>query len=209
VNDQPRRLPWWAALLAGCGCLGIGATELRLDPDRSRVGFSIPVLWLFARTGDFEDLALAVDIDHEAQKVDIEAQIRVASARMENPADVATLKSRDYFDALNHPYIVFQALDAPLSVLSEGGELSGELSLRGVTRTVRFQLSPDACAPSAEIPFCPFEVVGHIRRHDFGMSARRGILGDEVTVSIYLVPAALPAIDRPDPPTSASMPATD
>lgn len=209
MSNRQRRLPWWAALLAGCGCLSVGATELRLDPERSRVGFSIPVLWLFARTGDFEDLALAVDIDHEALQVDIEARIRVASARMENPADAATLKSRDYFDAAHHPYIVFQALDAPLSVLSEGGEFSGELSLRGVTRTVRFQLSPDPCTPSAQVPFCPFEVLGHIRRHDFGMSARRGILGDEVTVSIYLVPAALPAIEPPEPPTSAPMPAKD
>lgn len=189
---RPRRSSWWALLAAGAAWLGPSAIaeELALDRAHSRVGFSIPVLWWFERHGDFEDLALTVDIDEPAGRVRIDARIGVASARMDDPDDVATLKSADYFDALNHPDIRFRAHDAPLEILSRGGELVGELTLRGITRPVRFQLAPDPCTPTAARRYCPFEVLGRIHRHDFGMSARRGILGDEVTVSIRLVPAA-------------------
>lgn len=176
------------------------AGELQLDRERSRVGFSIPVLWLFEREGDFADLALTVQIDEQTDRVDIDARIGVASARMDNPADVVTLKSADYFDAANHPYIVFQALDVPGTLLRSGGELAGELTLRGITRPVRFQLAPDPCAPVPASGYCPFEVLGRIYRHDFGMSARRGILGDEVSVSIRLVPARIPADPDRDAP---------
>lgn len=176
--------------------------ELALDRERSRVRFSIPVLWLFERNGDFEDLALTVDIDAAAARVHIDARIGVASARMDNPADVATLKSADYFDALNHPYIVFRALDVPLEVLSRGGDLHGELTLKGITRAVRFALAPEPCDPAPASAYCPFEVLGQIRRHDFGMNARRGVLGDEVSVSIRLVPEVVPV----DPPTDVIAP---
>lgn len=204
----PRPASSWAALAAGAAWLVCGeslAAELALDREQSRVGFSIPVLWWFERSGDFEDLALSVDIDEAAAQVDIDARIGVASARMADPADVATLKSADYFDALNHPEIRFRALDVPLMVLSAGGELGGELTLRGITRPVRFQLAPDPCVPTPTLRYCPFEVLGHIRRHDFGMSARRGILGDEVTVTIRLVPTEPSAPVEAD----ASTPATE
>lgn len=198
-----RRHSWWAALAAGSACLTLTAPaeELALDRAHSRVGFSIPVLWWFERHGDFEDLSLTVDIDENAGRVRIDARIGVASARMDDPADVATLKSADYFDALNHPEIRFRAPEVPLEVLGSGGELVGELTLRGITRPVRFQLAPDPCTPTATLRYCPFEVLGRIRRHDFGMSARRGILGDEVTVSIRLVPetASASATEPPLP----------
>ncbi|MCU0754976.1 MAG: YceI family protein [Xanthomonadales bacterium] len=190
------------ALLWSCS-LAVGR-ELLLDPEQSRVRFSIPVLWLFEREGDFPDLRLRVDIDESTGLADIEARVQVASARMDNPADVETLKSRDYFDALNHPEIRFTAHAVPVAVLRQGGELAGQLSLRGVTRELRFQLTAEPCGvlpgdadpagePAERGPhYCPFELVGAIHRHDYGMSARRGILGDEVSVSIRLVPNVAP-----------------
>lgn len=181
---------------------GLGAArELLLDRERSQVRFSIPVLWLFDRNGDFGELALTVDIDEVSGLTDIEAHVAVASVRMDDPDDVATLKSPEYFDAANHPYIVFRALDVPASVLSAGGELSGELSLRGVTRPVRFKVTADRCVLSAELSYCPFEVAGYIRRHDYGISARRGILGEQVEITIYLVPATPSAVNT-DPASS-------
>lgn len=200
MSTRPRLLPWWASLAAGSTWLVTTpgfSTELLLNREQSQVGFSIPVLWLFERSGDFEELALTVDIDEATSRVDIDARIGVASARMDDPADVATLKSADYFDALNHPYIVFHAQDVPLTVLKNGGELGGELTLKGITQPVRFQLAPDRCTLMPASGYCPFEVQGRIHRHDFGMSARRGILGDEVSVTIRIVPAN----DLDDPAT--------
>lgn len=175
----------WLALLAP-------ARELSIDAEQSRVRFSIPVLWWFHREGDFRELSLRVEVDETTGLADIEAQVQVASARMDNPADVATLKSRDYFDALNHPEIRFMARGVPLAVIREGGELAGWLSLRGVRREVRFQVAPEPCPDDRAESDCPFELSGTIRRHDYGMSARRGILGDEVSISIRLVPGELP-----------------
>lgn len=183
----------------------VSARELLLDPDHSRVRFSIPVLWLFHREGDFADLALRVDVDESTGLADIEARVQVASARMDSPADVTTLKSRDYFDALNHPEIRFTASGVPLAVIRQGGELPGQLSLRGVTREIRFQLAPVPCEIADPGGYCPFELAASIRRHDYGMSARRGILGDEVSVAIRIVPAITPPEAEPDPPALATV----
>lgn len=189
MRAERQAVRWSVALiLALLCCLPAHGRELLLDAEHSRVRFSIPVLWLFHREGDFSDLALRVDVDDATGLADIEARVQVASARMDNPADVATLKSRDYFDALNHPEIRFTASAVPLAVLRKGGELAGQLSLRGVTREVRFRIAPDPCDHAA-LSYCPFELAGAIQRHDYGMSARRGILGDEVSVAIRLVPA--------------------
>lgn len=175
----------WLALLAP-------ARELPIDTEQSRVRFSIPVLWWFHREGDFRELSLRVDVDEATGLADIDAQVQVASASMDNPADVATLKSPDYFDVKNHPEIRFTASAVPLAVIRNGGELEGWLSLRGVRREVRFQLAPDSCPGDRAEDYCPFELTGTIRRHDYGMSARRGILGDEVSLSIRLVPGERP-----------------
>lgn len=202
-----RRKRFRGSVLLALGALALSgpARELPLDAEHSRVRFSIPVLWLFHREGDFADLALRVDVDEATGLADIEARVQVASARMDNPADVATLKSREYFDALNHPEIRFSATAVPLTVIREGGELGGLLSLRGVSREVRFQIVPEPCAADTGAEYCPFELAGAIRRHDYGMSARRGILGDEVSVAIRIEPARAPAEAAPLVPSLATV----
>ena len=96
--------------------------------------------------------------------------IAADSVRMERESFAAWARSPDFFDTARHPWIQFRAAQLPERLLFEGGEIEGELSLRGITRTMRFVLRPAECPrPGTD---CPVRAVGDVQRSQFGMDAR-------------------------------------
>jgi len=93
-------------------------------------------------------------------------------------------RSGDFFDAQRHPWIRFRASGQPERTLREGGELRGELTLRGITRPVSFVLEPSEC-PRPGID-CAVHARGEVQRSDFGMDARRIVLGDRVVLDFAI-----------------------
>ena len=71
-----------------------------------------------------------------------------------------------------------------LPVLSHAGELSGQLTVRGITQPVRFALLPTECARPAYD--CAIRVNGTIRRSQFGMGSFRGTLADKVELDFRI-----------------------
>jgi len=85
------------------------------------------------------------------------------------------------------------------AVLQAGGELRGELQLRGRRRPVTFQLLPADCArPGYD---CDITVRGRISRHAFGMNTYRMTVRDEVDFRFRMrfLPSPSAATPGPDP----------
>jgi polyisoprenoid-binding protein YceI len=91
---------------------------------------------------------------------------------------VRTTRSDKFLDVERHPDIRFESAPFTRDLLREGGELEGKLRLRGRVRPVRFRIEPAACAQPGR--GCDIRVNGRVSRRDFGMSAQRLWVRDEV-----------------------------
>ena len=120
--------------------------------------------------------------------VQVIAHIQTASTSMQSSSDAALLKSQAYFDAAHFPEIIFQSTSFPIATLRNGGEISGKLTLRGISQPQIFKLTTKACGREFALePWrCGFDVVGTLHRSEFGMKARRGIVSDEVELTLSI-----------------------
>ena len=114
--------------------------------------------------GDLTKLAVALDIDTDSLYSD--------DAKL-----TAHLKNADFFDVKNHPKATFK------STKVEKGDktytVTGELTLLGKTKTVRFPASIAATAGGLSVSTA-FE----IDRTEWGMNYGKGKIEDKVTIGI-------------------------
>ncbi|HET8898481.1 MAG TPA: YceI family protein [Rhodanobacteraceae bacterium] len=178
-------------LAAVCG-LTAQAGQRSFDPFQSSAGFSVRVLWLHAVRGSIGDVdgVLTIDAAHRAR---VEASIEVALIKMDDPRYLSTIRSADFFDSARYPQMHFRSALFDPALLATGGALDGWLSLRGVTRPVRFELLPGNCTAPAAGP-CAIRVRGSVRRSDFGMNSHRFSVADQVQLrlAITLAPVGSP-----------------
>jgi polyisoprenoid-binding protein YceI len=181
------------AVAAPCAAnAGSTAAEelIQLDSPRSHADFKVKVLWLVGVSGRFGKVAGTVHVDAFRSQLRVDARIDVNSVDMSKRAYEEWVKSPEFFDVAHHPQIEFSSTAFPRARLRTGGELTGELTVRGIRQLVRFELLPSECSEPAYA--CPIRVEGAIRRSAFGMGSHSGTLGDKVELdfSVYALAAA-------------------
>ena len=170
--------------------------RLALDTANSHVDFEVKVLWLVGVHGRFSSVHGMITVDHFRNAVTVEAQIDANVVSMRNRSHEEWVKSPEFFDAQHYPQIAFISDSIPLKRLQGGGEIEGTLTLRGVSKHVRFELIKPDC-PAATADDCPVEAEGSIHRSDFGMSSRRGTLSDKVDLSFSIATKPMPDDAQP------------
>ncbi|MBL0162474.1 MAG: YceI family protein [Xanthomonadales bacterium] len=159
----------------------LSSETLTLDPAKSSAAFSVKVLWMFAVDGRFGNVRGTVGIDRFRGQAMVDAHINAAEVTMHRESALAWVKSAEFFDVDRHPEIHFHSDAFPLTRLHLGGQVPGQLTMRGITRDVTFEVLPSACEkPAVE---CAIEAVGTVRRSEFGMTTRRTTLADKVELS--------------------------
>lgn len=159
--------------------------DYRIDSAHSHAEFGIRLLWVHQIHGHFADIHGEVTLNPLRDSVVVEATLNVDSVQMSSARLRRWVLDPEFFDARRYPTIHFTS--APLSVgsLDQGGALPGWLTLRGVTRPVRFQLEPADCTlrPGA---ICHIEVRGVIRRNEFGMNSHHTALSNDVALGLLI-----------------------
>ena len=152
----------------------------------SSVQFHVSIFGVFKKRGSFTQLRGALSV--RAKSARVSARIQTASAIMKSPSDAALLKSPAYFDAARFPEIVFQSDSFPIATLHHGGQISGTLSVRGISKQQTFVLTTKPCEKRfVETPWrCAFDVSGTLNRSEFGMKARRGVVSDAVELTLSI-----------------------
>ena len=192
MNRARRRWPGQRA--AACIVLVFAAASLhaadyRIDPARSHAEFGVRLLWLTQVTGSFERIDGDVTLSARRDVAVVDAHIAVDSIRMSSERFRRWVMAPEFFDAERYPTIHFVSEPVPVAALEHGGELFGTLTLRGVSRPARFELLPSPC--SLHMPTdCRIEARGDIQRSEFGMTAHRTALSDQVRLGLVI------AIDR-------------
>ena len=160
------------------------AETLLIDTAQSSAGFALRALWIKRIDGGFARVEGVIEREPAIGRFDVDVRISADSVRMEKEDHARWARSEDFFDAARHPWIQFRAEAVPERVLREGGEIRGDLTLRGTTRPVGFQVLPTECAhPGRD---CPVRASGDVQRSEFGMDARRVVLGDKVRLEFTI-----------------------
>lgn len=114
-----------------------------------------------------------------AQGWQVSVKVDGRSLRFDGARWMDRITRSDSFLAVERfPAIRFESGQFTDQVLREGGEVHGQLTLRGLTHAVSFRLLPSACARIGRD--CDIQVQGTVSRHAFGMNAHRGLVRDEV-----------------------------
>lgn len=147
------------------------------DPARSQARFKVHLRLLPGATGHFLDVRGELQPDGGQQRVEVEVDGR--KLRFEGAAWMAKVTRSESFLAVDqHPRIRFRSDAFAPALLRDGGQLRGELTLRGETRPVAFKVKPADCdAPGRD---CEIVVTGRVSRNAFGMHAYRLTVRDAV-----------------------------
>lgn len=167
------------------------AAEWKIDPAHSAAQFSVRHMMVSTVRGHFGKISGTVNFDPNApEKAEVFAEIDVASIDTRNEKRDAHLRSEDFFFADQYPTMVFRS--RRIERTGGGLRLIGDLTIRGVTREVAF----DVDGPSPPIK----DARGNLRtgatatakidRTDFGLKWNRALeaggwtVGHEVTITV-------------------------
>ena len=165
-----------------------------LDPGHTSIGFLVHHIGYADTLGLFTEVEGRFAYDEAAPAVrDVYVEVDAASIFSNNEARDEHARNADFLDVADHPTIVFEGRTATPTG-ERTGTITGDLTLRGVTREVTFELELNK---AGRYPFDPtgggeppyvvgVSARGTIDRSDFGMTyaVEPGWVGDEVELII-------------------------
>lgn len=165
-------------------------TRYTLDESASQVGF-IYTLNGADQKGMMPVARADLMIDPQdlrASKVDVLVNVRQTRTGLIFATDA--LKAPSVLDATQYPTIRFVATEIRLGEtgrLSDGAQIIGDITLRGVTRSTTFQASLYRIQGSApdDLSTLTVRLTGSLRRSDFGADGYSDLVGDVVNLDIF------------------------
>jgi len=179
----------WAAvalvLATFAGAVSEAAT-FRVIPDQTSVGFAVST-GIASHEGRFDLAWGKIVLDAERYAGSIDFVVDAASIDTGWGLRDAFLKSELMFDVERYPWIRFHST----RLAFEGTRLvavDGEITLHGVTRPVRFDVTRMDCGVDTVLGHdgCGASVTGRISRSAFGMSFAVPLVGDEVALDFVI-----------------------
>jgi polyisoprenoid-binding protein YceI len=167
-------------------------TTWNIDPAHSIAEFKVKHMMIANVKGQFSKVSGALFLDEsDLTNSRVEATIEAASIHTRDEQRDAHLKSTDFFDVEKFSTLHFESKS--ISIVRDGElGVEGDLTIRGVTRKVRF--SVEGPTPPAKDPWgntrVAISATTKINRKDFGLTWNAaletgGILvGDEVTLTL-------------------------
>jgi polyisoprenoid-binding protein YceI len=158
--------------------------EYRINPARSGAEFGVRLLWLQTISGRFTQIAGEVTLDKRGLAT-VDARLTASSLVMNSERLRRWVLAPDFFNAVQYPTIRFLSQPITFAMLTTGGVLNGQLTLRGITRPVRFELQPAHCTLSTETA-CVIQAHGSLSRSSFGMNSHPTAVSDRVQLGLLI-----------------------
>lgn len=140
-------------------------TKWAIDPIHSEIAFSVKHMMISTVRGHFEDFQAFFESEGEDfQDAKISFSAKIDSINTKNSDRDMHLKSDDFFNASEYPELIF------VSKSFDGESLSGDLTIRGITKEVSLDVNFNGVAvdPYGQTK-AGFEILGEINRKDFGL----------------------------------------
>jgi polyisoprenoid-binding protein YceI len=123
------------------GLDGLTAGTWTVDPSHSTVGFVARHLMVTKVRGRFTGVTGTVHVADDPLQSSVEAKVDMTTISTGDEGRDGHLRSADFFDVEHHPEMTFVST----GVTHRGGDfqLRGDLTIKGVTRPVTFDLEVD------------------------------------------------------------------
>jgi polyisoprenoid-binding protein YceI len=169
------------AVLAGPAA---AADDYAIDGMHTAVSFKVSHLGLSWTHGRFNDVSGSFRIDPaDASKSAFSLTIKADSVDTGNTKRDQHLRSPDFFNVKQFPALSFRSTAVKAS--KDGYQVTGDLTLHGVTKPVSFAL---VGGRTAEFPKgvrrTGYSTELSLKRSDFGMDKMTGAIGDEVFIAV-------------------------
>lgn len=165
------------------------AAPWTIDKSHTQVTFSVSHFGFSETNGIFRAFDAEVDFDPEnIAATQVSFVIDAASIDTFWTARDEHVRTADFLDVANHPQITFVST----SVVQTGdttADLTGDLTIRGVTKPVTFQATLNNLGPNPfnpEVQVAGFKLVGQIDRTEFGVDYGAPAIGAIIPVEIDL-----------------------
>ncbi|MEO1292187.1 MAG: YceI family protein [Pseudomonadota bacterium] len=165
------------------------AAPWSLDKSHTSIVFTVDHLGFSTTNGVFREFDAEIDYDPEnIEASSVTFTIQAASIDTFWEARDEHVRNADFLDVENHPEITFVSTGIA-RVDEDSAELTGDLTIRGVTNSVTFAADLKKAAPSPfnpEVQVAGFQLTGEIDRTEFGVDTFAPAVGAVIPVTIDL-----------------------
>jgi polyisoprenoid-binding protein YceI len=178
-----------AGILAVTAPAAVRAEPYVLDKSHAFVGFGVSHIGFSTVLGYFTAFDAEIDFDPgnvEATRVNF--TIDASSVQTFWEARDRDLKSRNFLDVANHPYITFTTTSV-VPTDTDAADVTGDITILGVTRPITLKARLNKLAPSPfnrNTTIAGFTVTGEIDRTEFGMTYGAPAIGAKVSIRLEL-----------------------
>ena len=149
----------------------MASTKWTIDSTHSEITFRVRHMMISTVTGNFDTFSgEAVTEAEDFANAKISFSADVASVNTRNEQRDGHLKSPEFFDAAQFPQITFVAGNATQPDADGNYTLTGDLTIRGITKSVALKVEFGGIAAD---PWgntrAGFELNGEVNRKDFGL----------------------------------------
>lgn len=175
-------------LFAAASTVTLAQTKWTIDNTHSKIGFSVTHMVVSETEGKFNDYSgMVVSKSDDFNGAEVSFTAKVSSIDTDNEKRDGHLKSADFFDAEKHPEISFKG---NLVKSGKGFKLKGNLTMKGVTKPVEFDVTGGQTINTGRGVKSGFKFTGKINRQDYGLTwssktpTGEMVVGDEVELII-------------------------
>ena len=157
-----------------------------IDNSRTSSQFSYRYLGLSSLTHRFERISGKVVFDRAAKSGSADVTIDATSVNTGQALLNEQLQAADFFDTANYPVITFKS--SKMTLNGEQSSLSGDLTIKGVTRPVTLTVTHFQCMqdPAFNVETCGANATVTVRRSDFNMGKYTFLVSNDITLNLAL-----------------------
>lgn len=161
------------------------ADTYEIDPTHTFPTFEISHLGLSTFRGRFDKTSgtIVLDLAKKTGSVDVTIDANSVSTGVAKLDE--HLKKPDFFDTAKYPTITFKSTAFKFDG-DELDEVTGDLTMHGVTKSVTLDVDDFVCKPHPmrQTPACGADLEATIKRSDWGISTYSPNIGEEVKLKI-------------------------
>jgi len=159
-----------------------------IDPLHTEVGFIARHLIGTKVRGRFTDVSGTFTVAENPEDSTVEAVVQAASIHTNQSQRDDHLRTNDFLDVPNHPTLTLKSSGLK-KVDDSNWVLTGDLTIRGVTKSVDFDLEflGEGASMQEGKTVVAFSATGEIDRRDFGVSFNHALLDGSVVVGNKVV----------------------
>jgi polyisoprenoid-binding protein YceI len=155
---------------------GYVAGTWAIDPVHSEVSFTVRHMMVSKVRGRFDKFEGTIVTAEDPFASTVTASVDLSSINTGQEQRDAHIRSADFFEVEKYPTMTF--VSTGIKPAEEGFVLEGDLTLKGVTKPVAFDLEVSGFGPDAYGGTrVGFSAISHINRTDFGVSFNGPIPG--------------------------------